>query len=61
MAVSLSDLRAGRPLPPGRFLVIISVTGRVDSRAIVRLEKLGQLKNAMTSSGIQPATVGLVA
>jgi hypothetical protein len=40
----LSALRAGRPLPPGRFLVLIS-----DLRAIVRLEGLGQFKNAMTS------------
>jgi hypothetical protein len=48
MAVSLPALRAGRPLPPGRFLVLISVRGGVDTRAIVRLEGLGQLKNPMT-------------
>jgi hypothetical protein len=29
MAVRLSALRASRPLPPGRFLVLISVRGRV--------------------------------
>jgi hypothetical protein len=27
MAVRLSALRSGRPLPPGRFLVLISVRG----------------------------------
>jgi hypothetical protein len=61
MAVRLSALRAGRPLPPGRFLVLISVRCWIDPRAIVRLEGLGQLKNLMTSSGIEPATFRLVA
>jgi hypothetical protein len=53
MAVRLSALRASRPLPPGRFLVLISVRGLVDPRAIVRLEGLGKLKNPVTSSGIE--------
>jgi hypothetical protein len=44
MAVSLSALRAGCPLPPGRFLVLVYVRGLVDPKAIVRLEGLGQLK-----------------
>jgi hypothetical protein len=60
-ALRLSALSAGRPLPPGRFLVLISVSGGVDPRAIVRLEGLGQLKNPMNSSGIEPATFRLVA
>jgi hypothetical protein len=61
MAVTLSALRARPPLPPGRFLVLISVRGSVDPRAIVRLEGLGQLKIPMTSSEIEPATFRLVA
>jgi hypothetical protein len=53
MVVRLSALHAGRPLPPGRFLVLISVRGWVNPRAIVQLEVLGQLKNPMTSLGIR--------
>jgi hypothetical protein len=60
MAVRLSALRVDRSLPPGRFLVLISVRGWIDPRAIVRLEGLGQLKNLVTSSGIEPATFRLV-
>jgi hypothetical protein len=47
--------------PPGKFLALISVGGWVGPRAIVRLEWLRQLKNPMTSSGIKPATLRLVA
>jgi hypothetical protein len=61
MAVKLSALRGGHPLPPGRFLVLISVRGCVHSEAIVRLEGLGQLKYSITSSGIEPATFRPVA
>jgi hypothetical protein len=43
--------------PSGRFLVIISVRGCVDSRAIVRLERLVELKNPVTSSGIETQTL----
>jgi hypothetical protein len=50
-----------RPLPPGRFLVLISVRGCLDSRALVRLERLDQLKNPVTSSGIEPTTFRLAA
>jgi hypothetical protein len=45
MTVRLSALSAGRPLPPGRFLVLISVRA-VDPRAIVRLEEWNQLKKS---------------
>jgi hypothetical protein len=50
MAARFSALRAGRFLPPERFLVLISVGGWVDARAIVRLGGLGNLKK-FTSSG----------
>jgi hypothetical protein len=61
MAVRLSALRADHHLPPGRFLLLISVRDWVDTRAIARLEGLGQLKNPVTPSGIEPATFRLVA
>jgi hypothetical protein len=44
MAVRLSTLHAGRPLPPRKFQVLISVRDWVKPRAIVRLEGLSQLK-----------------
>jgi hypothetical protein len=61
MAAIMSALYAGLPLPPGTFLVLISVRGSVELGAIVRMEGLGQLKNPMTSSEIEPATFRLVA
>jgi hypothetical protein len=61
MPVRLSALSVGRPLLPGRSLILISVRGYVDPRAIVRLEGLGQFKIAVTSSGIKAATFRLVA
>jgi hypothetical protein len=51
MAARLSALRAGRFLSPRRFLVLISVRGWVDPRAIARLEELGKLKKKPTSYG----------
>jgi hypothetical protein len=53
MAVWLSTLRAGHPLPPGRFLVLISVRGIVDPKAIVRLEELSKLKKSNDLIGNQ--------
>jgi hypothetical protein len=55
------SLTRGHILLPGRFLVLISVRCWVDPRAIVQLVELGQLKNLVASSGIEPWTFWLVA
>jgi hypothetical protein len=61
MAVRLSASGAGHLLPPWRFLVLISVRGWVNTRDTVQLKGLGQLRNPIISSGIEPATFRLVA
>jgi hypothetical protein len=57
----MSALRAGPSLPPRKIPVLISVRHWVDPRATVRLERLGQIKNLIASSGIETATFRLVA
>jgi hypothetical protein len=46
MAVRLSAIRAGRLYLPGKFVVLISVSGWIDPRVIMRLEGLGKLKKS---------------
>jgi hypothetical protein len=61
MALKLSALPVGRCLPPRKIPGTHFCQKLSRPRIIVRLDGLDQLKNPMTSTGIEPATFRLLA
>jgi hypothetical protein len=62
MAQTVGCQLCSTPHPPEELLDLISVTGSVNRRAMVRLEGLGKLKKEnYISSGLEPAAFRLVA
>jgi hypothetical protein len=58
IAVKLPALRAGRPLPPGRFLVFISVTAWVDRQGDIaagRIRPIEKIHLIVTQTRYLPA------
>jgi hypothetical protein len=60
-AIRSSASSTGRLYPQEMFLVLIFTRGCVDPRSIVRSEGNMSLKNPVTTPGIDPGTVRIVA
>jgi hypothetical protein len=57
--VRVTSRPAGRPLPPGRFLVLISVKRLSRPQGHNAAKRIRSIENQMSSSGIEPRPSGL--